>query len=248
MFAGFASSLPLILLVIVALAVAGLAFAPFLRPSVPRRRGRNWSPPGLKRVVASPLAALLICCLVLTGCTVKQQQDTKAVIAKVISYAPEIQLAEDSLTSTVSLFEPQDAALIFAGQAAFDAAKAALIVAGNAYLATPNNGTLASVRTALETVLSRNADQFLAAARISNPISLAAAKAGIVAVREVLLLMDGALQTTQSTATNIATAQARTLKLKDIAPWVDQAGRDKVEQATGHSYRMVYSYETSLGY
>ena len=197
---------------------------------------------------ASAVALLLCCCMVLTGCTVKQQADAKVVVAKIVSYEPEVALAVDSLASTVALFEPQDALLITAGEASFDAAFAALKVAADAYVATPNNGALASVRAALENVLAVNADQFLAAAKIHNPVSLAAAKAAIVGVREVLLLMDGALQTTQTTATNVATAQARTLKLKDVAPWVDEAGRDRVEAATGHSYRAVYSYETSLGY
>ena len=228
---------------------------PFLLPeTVIENSIRNWFSTPTKSGVstsAASLVALLLCCsLALTGCTPQQQADTKAVIAKVISYEPEVTLAADSLASTVALFEPQDAVLITAGDAVFHTALGVLDVSARAYLATPNDGTLASVRTALESVLSINADQFLAAAQIKNPVSLAAAKAAIVAVREVLLLMDGAFQATQTPAVNAAAAQARTLKVSAIKPWLDRdpAYQQRVELATGHSYQAVYSYETSLGY
>lgn len=205
---------------------------------------------GVSTSAASVVALLLCGAMLLTGCTPQQQTDAKAVVAKVISYEPEVTLAADSLASTVSLFEPQDAVLITAGDAAFHTALSVLDVSARAYLATPNDGTLASVRAALESVLSTNADQFLAAAQIKNPVSLAAAKAAIVAVREVLLLMDGALQATQDPAANAAAAQARTLKVSAIEPWLerDPVFQRRVQQATGHSYSAVYRYETSLGY
>ncbi|QHN04409.1 hypothetical protein FTO74_14330 [Granulicella sp. WH15] len=199
-------------------------------------------------VAPKAIVALVLCFSLmfgLTGCTVKQQADAKAVVAKIVSYEPEVVLAVDALSTTLATFAPADAALISAAQQTFDAAFAALKVACDDYTATPNDGTLASISTALQQVLAVNANQFLAATHITNPVSVAAAKTAIVAVREVLLLMDGALQTTQTPAQNAAVAEARTLKLRDIAPYLD---KHKVEMATGHNFHVVYAYETSQGF
>lgn len=183
-----------------------------------------------------------------TGCTPQQQANTKAVVAKVAQYEPEVALAVDTLATVVATLAPADALLITAVQTTFDSAAAALKIACALYAATPNNGTLASVRAALEQMLSLNADQFIAAAKISNPASIASVKVAIAGVRTILLLMDGLFQTTQTAAANTATAQARNLKLKELEPFLTQQDRQKIEVATGHNFRIVMAYETSLGF
>jgi hypothetical protein len=201
----------------------------------------------------SPLScvAVMLCASMgmgLVGCTTQQQVDTKAVVAKIAQYEPEVALAVDTLASVVSVLAPADALLITVGQSAFDAAAAALKVACATYAATPNDGTLASVRSTLEQLLSLNADQFLAAAKISNPTSVASAKVAIAGVRTILLLMDGLFQTTQTTAQNVTTAQARNLKLKELEPFLSSRDKQQIEMATGHNFKTVMAYETSLGF
>jgi hypothetical protein len=182
------------------------------------------------------------------GCTTQQQADTKVVVARIAQYEPEVALAVDTLATVVATLAPADALLISAVQATFDSAAAALKVACALYAATPNAGTLASVRSTLEQLLSLNADQFIAAGKISNPASIATAKVAIAGVRTILLLMDGLFQTTQTTAQNAAIAHARNLKLKELEPFLNHQDKNKIELATGHNFKTVMFYETSLGY
>ena len=117
-----------------------------------------------KRISTSTQAfiAMAICLSMtfcLMGCTPAQQTDFKAAVAKIAQYEPaEVDLAVDTLTSTISVFLPADAALITATQTAFDTAAAELKTLCATYAATPNAGTLASIQTTLNTMLSTNAD------------------------------------------------------------------------------------------
>lgn len=206
---------------------------------------------GMIRTNLTSAIAAVACAAVMAatiGCTTQQQADTKVVVAKIAQYEPEVALAVDTLLTVVATLAPADALLITVGQSAFDGAAAALKVACVAYASTPNNGTLASVRATLEQLLSLNADQFIAAGKISNPASIATVKVAIAGVRTILLLMDGLFQTTQTTAQNVATAQARNLKLKELEPFLNSQDRNKIEVATGHNFKTVMFYETSLGY
>jgi hypothetical protein len=183
--------------------------------------------------------------LVTTGCTPQQQANTKAAIARIDQYEPELVVAVDTVSSTVAVFLPQDAALITSVQAQFDATAAELKTLCDAYVATPNAGTLASIQSALTTLLNTNADQFLAAAHISDPVSVASAKLAIGAVRTILLLMQGQLQTVQTPAQNAAAAKATTLKISQVLPYLD---KHRVEQATGVPFRVAVVYEESQGF
>ncbi len=212
----------------------------------------------IEKFFAAPLATLgsspvrtsvaaiiaLVLCFTLTGCTVKQQQNAKAVVAKIASYEPELQTVVDTLGSTLAVFLPGDAALIGVLLPAFDADAQLLQAALNDYTATPNNGTLLSLNTALQKVLADNADQFLAAAKISNPVSVASAKLAIGAVRTILLLMDGALQTVLPATIIHVNMQARTLKLRDVAPWLD---KHEIQVATGYPASWVIAYGEARG-
>lgn len=199
----------------------------------------------------SSIVAILLCAamvMIATGCTPQQQADSKAAVAKIATYLPEIDIAVDTVVSVVATFVPADATLIQAGESSFDASVTELKALCSMYAATPNTGTLASIQSALQQLLTTNASQFLAASNISNPVSVAAAKTAIAGVRVVLLLMDGVIQTTQTPAQTTASAQARVLKLKEIEPYLTASDKQRVEEATGHSFRTVYDYETAHGF
>jgi len=193
--------------------------------------------------------ALVLCVTMLalstTGCTPAQQQDAKAIVAKVAAYEPSLVTAVDTLASTVALFVPTDAALITASQAIFDASAAQLQTLCAAYAATPTASTLATIESVLTTLLNTNAAQFLAAAHISNPASVATAKLAIGGVRTILLLMDAALQGTQTAAQTAASQQARLMKLHDFVPYLD---KHQVEQATGVPFRVAVGFEEARGF
>ncbi len=195
--------------------------------------------------VASSVSAALVGVMVmvpLAGCTAKQTADTKAVIAQIVQYEPELTTVVDTLASTVATLAPQEAVLITAGQATFDSAAVELKALCDAYVATPNTTTLGSIRAAVDTLLATNANQFLAAAHISDPQHVAEAKLAIGAVRTVLLLIDGSLQQIGLKQTQVTIAQ---LPLKEVSPYLDHK---RVEEATGVPYRVAYEYERSLGY
>lgn len=181
----------------------------------------------------------------LTGCTPKQSTDLKTKIAKISAYEPELIVAVDTVASVVATFDPKDADLIASEQGKFNAIAAQLKSACDAYVAQPSPDTLTNIRTILTTLLDTNGDQFLAAARIVDPKSVASAKLAIGAVRTILLLMDSELQTTQTPAQTAALAQARTLKLATVAPYLD---KQRVQQATGVPFGVALRYEQSLGF
>jgi len=203
---------------------------------------------GIRQNLASGVAVALCATMLAlgtTGCTPQQQANAKTAIAAIDQYEPELAVAVDTLSSTVAVFLPSDAALITAAQATFDATAAELKTLCDAYVATPNAGTLASIQSALTTLLNTNANQFLAAAHISNPQSVAAAKLAIGAVRTILLLMQGQLQTVQTPAQNAAAAAATTLKVSEVLPYLD---RHRVERATGVPFRVAVAYEEAQGF
>lgn len=195
--------------------------------------------------LASGVAALLCASLLmlpLAGCTAKQTANTKAVIAQIVQYEPELATVVDTLSSTAATLAPGEAALITTGQATFDSAALELKALCDAYVATPNTTTLGSIRAAVDTLLATNADQFLAAAHISDPQHVAEAKLAIGGVRTVLLLIDGALQQIGLNQTKVTIAQ---LPLREVSPYLDHK---RIEAATGVPYVVAYNYERSLGY
>jgi hypothetical protein len=200
------------------------------------------------QALASSVVLASMLALSSLGCTPSQQANSKAIVEKMIAYEPEITSAVDIVSSVVATLAPADAALINAGQSTFNAAAAELLAAENAYVATPNAGTLASVNTVLQTLLTANANQFLAAAHISDPGSVAIAKAAISGVRVLLLLIDGLLTPVLPASTVTADNAAQPIHLRDIEPYVDAASKQRVEVATGHSYRVVYDYATAQGF
>ena len=199
------------------------------------------------QAVIALLVAPLVLGVSVLGCTPQQQENAKAAVAKVIAYEPEVTGAVDTVAQVVSTFVPADALLITSSQTIFDQAMAELDVAAKAYIATPNAGTLASVNSVLQTLLTTNAAQFLAAAHISNPASVAMAKTAISGVRVILLLMDSLLAPQLSTSTVTADNAAQPIHLRDIEPYVDAQSKHRVEVATGHSYGHVYGFATAEG-
>jgi len=204
----------------------------------------------VRLTLASAIAAVACAALTVTtvGCTQQQQTDTKVVVAKIAQYEPEAQLAIDTIASVVATLAPADAVIVNLAMPIVDADLVSIKNLCATYAATPNNGTLASIKSTIEAMLSQNADQFLAANKITDPKSVASVKVALAGFRTILLLMDGVLQTTQTPVQNAAAAQARTMKLKELEPFLNQQDKQKIELATGHSFHTVMAYEESLGF
>jgi hypothetical protein len=204
---------------------------------------------GLKVNRRSVVAVLLCSALAMStlGCTPQQQANSKVIVQKIVNYEPEVVTASDLVASVVKTLAPADAALVTAGQSTFDGALAELTVAANAYIATPNAGTLASVNSVLQTLLTTNANQFLAAAHITDPASVAIAKTAISGVRVVLLLMDSLLAQLLPAATVTADNAAQPIHLRDIKPYIDHDSRERVVAATGVPYRVAFEYGEAHG-
>jgi hypothetical protein len=204
----------------------------------------------VRLTLASAIAAVACAALTATtvGCTQQQQIDTKVVVAKIAQYEPEAQLAIDTIASVVATLSPADAIVVNLAMPIVDTDLVSIKTLCATYAATPNTGTLNSIKSTIEAMLSQNADQFLAANKISDPKSVASVKVALAGFRTILLLMDGAMQATQTPAQIAATAQSRNLKLKELEPYFSPHDKQQIEAATGHSFHHVMAYEESLGF
>jgi hypothetical protein len=118
----------------------------------------------------------------------------------------------------------------------------------NQYNATPNASIFTSITTLVDTIVTQGDSALLASSQITDPTSKAQATAVIGALDTILHVIDGYLQTAQSTAQVKATAARRQVKLKQISMYFNQDELNKAASAEGYTGAQVLQYETSLGF
>ncbi len=214
------------------------------------KRIRAWlggSAPGVSSTYASVVALVLCLSLLagLTGCTSQQQKSIKQAVGLIGAEIPKIQPLITAASATADLILPADALLITGVTATVQTGLTALASLCNQYAQNPTDSAWQSIVYMVEQLEQQGASAILNAAHINNPTSRAEAQAVLGALQTALLIIDGFVQQARTPAQNQAAAQARLIKLEQIAPWLD---RPMVEQATGHSFGLVVRYETAQGF
>lgn len=230
-----------------------VTIAPFWRTRASaERRLQRWIEGPEKPMVQTTLSssvALLLCSTLLvgtvTGCTDKQQQTVKAAVAEIGVEIPKLQPLITAASATADVVLPAEAPLITLVTATTQLALATLAKLCDEYAASPSDSIWQSIVAVITELEANGAEAILNAAHIVNPQSRAIAQAALGALQTAILLLDGVVQHTRTPAENAAAAQARIVKLSELAPYLDHR---QVEEATGHSFQAVVGYETALGY
>lgn len=216
------------------------------------RRLRRWMDDPQTSPVRTSLSAsvaLLLCSTLLmgtlTGCTDKQQQAVKSAVAEIGTEIPKLQPLITAAAATADLVLPDEAFLITGVTTTVQLALATLGKLCVEYAAAPSDSVWQSIIAVITELEANGANAILDAARITNPQSRALAQAALGALQTAILLLDGVVQRTRTSVQNAVAAQARTVKLSQIQPFLD---RSQIEQATHAPFEAVMRYETALGY
>jgi hypothetical protein len=201
----------------------------------------------LPRVFTTPLSAiaLFMCACIITttvGCTA---ESTKQVVQDIANVLPTLRADIDIASQVAQTLDPAATLIIVPVTAAVDAGVTQLQLLCTAYAQSGDPTILASINTALNTYLNQNAAALLDAAKITDPQSRATALRIMGAIQTALQLIYGIYQKIQSKAQVKATAEMRTYKLRDIAPYLDHV---EVAQQTGHSFEVAMNYEMAQGF
>jgi hypothetical protein len=172
-------------------------------------------------------------------------QTAKSAAAQVGSEVTKVLPLVSAATAAADALMPADAVLITGVSSTVEAALTELAALCNTYATNPSDTVWQSIVASVNTLVTQGATGLLNAAKITDPASRATALTVLGAVQTGLLIIDGLIQTTQTTTQNATAAQARLVKLREIEPYLNH---QMVEEATGHSFKVVYNYETSLGY
>ncbi len=195
--------------------------------------------------------ALVLCgslTLGLCGCTDQQQAKVKDTVARIGAEIPKFQPLITAAAGVADLVLPSEAVLITGVTATVEAGLTTLAALCNTYAANPTDSVWQSIVSLVEQLEQQGATGILDAAHITNPTSRALAQSALGALQTLLLIIDGYVQQARTPAANAAAAHARLIKLREIAPLLDRSDRDQVEEATGHSFPVVFAYESALGF
>ena len=178
----------------------------------------------------------------LTGCTA---ESTKQVVSEISAQIPVAQAAVTAGSIYASVIDPGAAILISTATASVNAALVQIKNLCQAYAQSADPTVLASINTALNTVINQDASALLDAAKISDANSRTVALASLGTFQVALQLLYGIVQKGQTKQQVQATAAMRTFKLEQIAPYLP---RQDVEMATGRTFQVAIAYETAQGF
>ncbi len=151
----------------------------------------------------------------MTGCT-------KASVAQdIVNWTPALEGAVATVDSTAALLDPGDSILFATVTGGFDAASNLLVAQAKAYLANPNQSTLALLQTEIVTFQQQVNAALLSAAKIVNPASQAHALnviQGVATIANAILALVESLSTSAQAA---AMSSRATVKLAQIAPLIN---------------------------
>jgi hypothetical protein len=116
------------------------------------------------------------------------------------------------------------------------------------YETTPSTSVYSSILTLVDSLVTQGDSALLAAANITDPTTKAQATAALGSLDTILHMIDGYLQTTQTSAQIQATVARRAIKLKQVSPYFDHAALDKAAAQYHMTGDQVLDYETSLGF
>jgi hypothetical protein len=152
-------------------------------------------------ITASVLWAVTLVAPLMTGC------NSVSVAQQIVNWAPTIVSTADLVATSVSTLAPQDAAIIAASVAGFDAGANLISSGAAAYLANPNQNTLQALETQVTTFQQNVTTALLQAARIVDPASqqkmllgIQAVAVGVNAVLALLVSIKGSTVTPASAA------------------------------------------------
>lgn len=209
----------------------------FVLPFFKRTKSHCWSTD-----FRASIATLLLATVCLAGCNT---ESTKQVVAEISVQIPLAQAVVTTAAATAQGIDPAAALLIATAATAAQLSLAQLQILCNAYAQTQSPEILASIGTALNTLLNANATALLDAAHIIDPASRAIAQASLGDLQTGLLLISVILQRSQSTTQIAATVAMRTYKLSDLAPYLN---RESVQQATGIPFNIALQYQEAAGF
>jgi hypothetical protein len=172
---------------------------------------------GTAKLGAWLLIALLVPLPCLQGCT------GSGVAQDIVNWTPSLQSAVATVDSTVALLAPADAPMFAAATAGFDAASNLLATQAKAYLNDPSASTLAKLQAQVVSFQQQVNAALLAAAHIVDPASQQHAA---VALQAVATIVGSILALLQSVSTHAEVAQmaaGATIKLAEVAPYMDNA-------------------------
>jgi hypothetical protein len=209
----------------------------FVLPFFKRTKSHCWSTD-----FRASIATLLLATVCLSGCNT---ESTKRVVAEIAVQIPLAQAVVTTAAATAQGIDPAAALLIATAATAAQLSLAQLQILCNAYAQTQSPEILASIGTALNTLLNTNATALLDAAHIIDPASRVIAQASLGALQTGLLLISVILQRSQSPTQIAATVAMRTYKLSDVAPYLN---RESVQQATGIPFNIALQYQEAAGF
>ena len=172
---------------------------------------------GTAKLGAWLLIALLVPLPCLQGCT------GSGVAQDIVNWTPSLQSAVATVDSTVALLAPADAPMFAAATAGFDAASNLLATQAKAYLNDPSASTLAKLQAQVVSFQQQVNAALLAAAHIVNPASQQHAAVALLAVATIVGSILALLQSVSTHAEVAQMAAGATIKLAEVAPYMDNA-------------------------
>lgn len=203
--------------------------------------------PRINLSLRSAIAAVVMATMVMAiqGCA---HMTSKQAIALVGNAIPTIKADIDIAANVITMLDPA-ATLIVAGAVAIaDPALVTLQALCNTYATTSDPTVLGSINETLNKLLNQSAASILDAAKITNPESRATALRVLTAIQIALQLAYTIYQNVQSKAAITQTASMRTFKLKEIAPYLTDTDRDRIETATGYDAHTAIAYAQAQGF
>lgn len=150
----------------------------------------------------------------ITGCS------GTSVAQNIVNWMPALQSTAATAAASVSLLQPQDAVLVGASLAAFNAGANLVDAEAKAYLANPGATTLQQLQTAVVTFQQQVNASLLSAAKITNPQSQQSVTAAVNAVATVINSVFALIAGIKGN-TIAAMATSKTVTLAMIRPYRD---------------------------
>ena len=160
--------------------------------------------------------ALLLPLPLMEGC------NSTSVAQDIVNWTPALQSAVATVDSTAAILSSENGKAFAMVTAGFDAASNVLVQQAKAYLANPNDGTLANLQMQVVTFQQQVNASVLAAAGITDATSRQRA---LVAVQAVATAVSAILALVQSVSSGKAVAQMATasaIKIAQVEPLMDR--------------------------
>lgn len=162
------------------------------------------------------LIALLLPAPFVGGCSGQQ------VAQDIVNWMPALQTAVATVDSSAALMAPADAVIFTAATTSFDTLSNAVVAQAKAYLANPTTSALATLQAQIVAFEQQVNTSLLAAAHITSSTSQQHALTAIQAVATVATTLLALVNSISGKTATTQAAAAASLKLKDVAPYLDR--------------------------